>query len=287
MLILDSTMAKAYSRCPAQYDLKYIQNLRKIDSQDDLSLRWGEAIHKGLEAFTGQSSQLQAMIDAFKGSFIETIDDVNHKYYNSKNTATGIHTLTEFIPFYKNNFSHWDTLQVEETGDMMIGDDIKYLCKIDRVIKNRGNIYVVDFKTTSSRPSPTYFNRFKLDFQASGYTQWCKEKYGQCAGFIPIVMFVGYRSRKYKDEPVGFHVKFDYSIIDRTQEQLDWFNKDLQKIAKEINTNKRDGFFRKAPTACEFFGCQYNDLCDQGYDECLKESLYEVYDSTQYLHKEA
>ena len=282
-LILDSTQAKTYSQCPKKYDLNYIQNLRKIDYSNDLDLRWGSAIHAGLEQFTEKTPHIQPMIDAFKKDFIEKEEDSTNKNHNKKNVNTGVHTLGEFIPFYRNNFADWETLQVEETGHTMIGDT-KYLCKIDRVMKHNGNIYVVDFKTTGSSPSQNYFRRFKLDFQASGYVKWCKEKYGQCSGFIPIVMFVGYRSRKYLDNPPGFHVKFDYDIVTRTQEQLDWFEKDLRKISKEITENKRDGFFRKSPTACEFFSCQYQELCENGYDEFLQDSLYEIYNSTLYLN---
>lgn len=325
MLIIDSSQAKAYAQCPAKYQYNYIDQLRRIGYEDDLDLRFGEAIHYALEAFTEKTTDYQIVLDRFTEKFEEKPFDCENDRYMCKNPRTGLEILKQFKSFYENNFSGWETLQVEETGHIMLGDDIKYLCKIDRVVKSNGNIYPLDFKTCAAKWTDNYFNRFKLDFQASGYTQWTKEKYGQCSGFIPLIMFMEYRSeykkdgksnmkieceysekalevvkqewtitkvqysKYYKKEMIysaGFHCRFDYNIVNRTREQLADFRKDILKINEEISINKRDGFFRKSPTACEYFGCQYSELCDNCGDEALKSSLYEWYDATEYLNRE-
>lgn len=284
VLTTDSSQISEYMKCPKKYYYKYIEQIRRPD-YCDLDLRWGEALHVGLEQFDGTKESIENAVKAFHSRFLESADDVGHRYAKVKTRANGEAVLRQYVEFYANNFSNWKTIANEQIGQIHIGN-IVYLVKIDKLIENNGCIYVVDYKSTASKKTQTYMDKFELSTQVSGYVAWAKQKYENCAGFIPVVMFCGYRERKYKDEPAGFHVRYDYTLVNRTKEQLEEFEKDVMRCYEEIMHSYKSGFWKKHPTACEYWGCEYAELCRSCDDECVKESLYQKYDATKYLNRE-
>ena len=147
--------------------------------------------------------------------------------------------------------------------------------------------FILTHNTTKSTRKSTFFNKFTLDFQPTGYVKWCQDKYGQCSGFIPVAMFMGYRKNKYKGEPAGFHCSFDYTIVNRTKEEIDLWAGDMLNIADQIEQAKVTGFWGRNPEHCSSFrGCVYSLLCQSCYDPMVEESLYEVHDPYSYLELE-
>ena len=128
-----------------------------------------------------------------------------------------------------------------------------------------------------------FFNSFDPNSQVSGYSYYCKEKYGRCSGFIPVGMFVGYRQKAYKGEPAGFHCEFDHTIINRTEDQLDdWLMTTLMWVSRL----KNDIEFPKDESACHSYrGCGFKELCLSCNDQSVRESLYERYDPFEYLER--
>jgi len=277
-MILDSTQAKCFSNCPTQYKLNYVENLRKTEyGEESVDLRFGSAIHEALELFDEAHTDIAPVLEKFKTSFVDLPGE------DVKTVEHGLKLLPLFVQYYNANFSEWETLSKEQVVQTQI-QDIDYVCKIDRVVKWRGNIYCVDWKTSGSTRKANFFNKFQLDFQPTGYIKWCKEQYGQCSGFIPVAMFLGYRSRQYKGEPAGFHADFDYSIINRTQEDIDRFCRDIMQIRDEIEECKLTNFWRRNPDACSSYkGCAYSSLCVANEDSMVKESLYETFNPNEYL----
>jgi hypothetical protein len=277
-LVLDSTQAKCFSNCKKKYYWNYVENLRKNEYEEDsVDLRFGSAIHSALELFNEHTTDTAPVLERFKSEFVDLPEE------KVKTTEHGLLLLENFFPYYRANFSEWETLQTEETGHIDMGE-IDYVVKIDRVVRWRGNIYVCDWKTTKSTRKAGFFDKFALDFQPTGYIKWCKEKYGECSGFLPVAMFMGYRSRAYKGEPAGFHCEFDYSIVNRTNEDIQMWEKDMLWLRDEIEQAELSGFWRRNPDHCSSYrGCQYSQLCQSCDDEMVKSTLYSQFDSSEYL----
>lgn len=279
MLVIDSTQAKCFSNCKRRFYWNYVEQLRKSEYEEDsVDLRFGQAIHSALELYGEKTTDTAPVLEKFRSEFVDLPGE------QVKTAEHGVKLLEAFFPYYKANFSEWETLQTEEVGHITIGGNIDYVCKIDRVIRWRGNVYCVDWKTTKSTRKAGFFDKFALDFQPTGYIKWCKEKYGECSGFIPVGMFLGYRSRAYKGEPAGFHCDFDYTIVNRTQEDIDAFEADLLMIEDEMEQATTTNKWRRNPDYCSSYkGCQYSQLCQSNDDPMVVESLYEKFDATKYL----
>jgi len=279
MLTLDSTQAKCFSNCKKRYKLNYVDQLRKLEyGEDSVDIRFGAGIHAGLELLTDNCQDVKAITDRFIDNFVDLPGE------DVKTVENGVKLLQEFVPYYRANFGEWETLAVEKVGHVNIGGKVDYIVKIDRVVKWRGNIYVVDWKTTKTTRKHGYFDRFRLDFQPTGYVKWCQLEFGQCSGFIPVGLFMGYRKRKYKGEPAGFHCSFDYTIVNRTQDMIDSWGEDMLGIADEIERCKVSNHWRHNPEHCgSYRGCQYMQICESCDDEMVMDTLYEKFDATKYL----
>ena len=99
---------------------------------------------------------------------------------------------------------------------------------------------------------------------------------------------MGYRSRKYKDEPPGYWCKFDYDIVNRNPDQLKDFEETVREWHDRMYQHNTIEKFPKNEGACsDFKGCQYRPLCVACNDEAIKESLYKKVNAFEYLEKES
>jgi len=281
-LVIDSTQAKCFSNCKKRFYWNYVENLRKNEYEEDsVDLRFGSAIHSALELFNEKTTDVEPVLEKFKSEFVDLPEE------KVKTTEHGLLLLQDFFPYYRANFSEWETLQTEETGHIDLGE-IDYVVKIDRVIKWRGNIYIVDWKTHGGNKNKNWVSPFALDFQPTGYIKWCKEKYGECSGFIPVGMWVQFRlkatTRNGTYFPKGFDCEFDYTIVNRTTEDTAMWEKDLRIINDELEQCRISGEWRRNPEHCSSYkGCCYKALCESCDDDMVKSTLYSTYDPTAYL----
>lgn len=281
---IDNSQLKTYSNCPYLYKLKYIDCLRKVDyTITDMDLNFGSCIHSALEHFNKNGCTDKAMgegIGIFRESYIDIPDE------KTKTRDNGEILLNDYLAYHRANFSQWEILEVETVDSVRIGADLDWLVKIDIIVKYNGNIFVVDYKSSTAKNRNMYFLSFDPNQQVSGYTYYCKKKYGQCAGFIPVVLFMGHRMRKYKGEPAGYWNKTEHTIIGRTKEQLEDFEKNVQiwhgKLEDSIIT---DSFPKNEDNCHSYRGCGYRPLCLSCNDECIRESMFEQHNPLKYLEK--
>ncbi len=277
---IDYSQLQTYLSCPKRYYNKYILGLKKRDmGEGEQSRSFGQCVHKALELW--HTTSLEAGIKWFKENYtclenekIRTVDN-------------GVQLINNFVPWYRLNFHSAEILGVEVQDTYSIGD-IQYTVKIDKVIKYNGNIYVVDYKTTTSK-THYYFLNFNPNMQVSGYCNYVRKKYGSCSGFIPMVMQMGHRQRTYKGEPAGFWCKMDYDIINRTKEQLDDFEENVINCQIRIRNDmtRTPSLFPKNEGNCmQYRGCEYRELCISCDDPNICENIYIKTDPYEYLKKE-
>jgi hypothetical protein len=195
--------------------------------------------------------------------------------------------LNHYKNYHDHNFQDEKVLLVEKVDSFKLNDAIDFHVKIDKVIEYKGNIFVVDYKTSTSKNRSRFFDSFDPSMQVSAYCYYCKQKFGRCAGFIPIALFMGYRKNKYKDEPAGFWCKFEHHIINRNDEQLQDFIDNLKAWYKKLNHSILHDEFPKNESNCTSYkGCGFKDLCIACDDEQVQEMIYEEYDPYEYLKKD-
>ncbi len=278
---IDYTQASTLIDCPQKYYIKFILGLQKASvDTTNIDIRFGQTVHSGLELFYKEKS---------KEDITKTFDDfIDVEGEESKTKANGIELLNAYIEHYKNKDKDMQILDVE-TKDSYSIDDITYIVKVDTIIKLNDNIYVLEHKTAKNI-AYNYFDKFSPNMQMTGYTEYVRQKYGQCSGILLNVLQSANRKRAYKGEPAGFHCKFQREIVNRNPQQLDDFKENIKKIAKFLEVCKLHNSWFKNENSChKFRGCQYKELCltSKGIniDEQIADTLYVKHDPKAYLSR--
>lgn len=275
----DSTQMKCFINCPKRYYNNYVRCIARLEFEEESVDRlFGEAIHKGLEVFYKTKDMEQG-----KQKFADSFTDVEDEKVKTKDN--GLILLDEYVGYHNHNFSQWEVIATEQIGMIDISGH-EYLVKIDLVIRLNGNVYVVDFKTTTSKNRQGFMKKFKLDIQPTGYIKWCKNTFGACSGFIPVAMFMGNRERAYKGEPAGFHCNFDWDIFNRTEEHLqDWEHEMSVRLGQIENCHATNLWLKNTDYCSSYKGCQYADLCSTLDDPSVITSLYTEINPFKYLEQ--
>jgi hypothetical protein len=284
---IDFTQLQTYINCPRYYFNRYHLCLNKLDDEDDtIDFRFGSAYHRAEEEFY-KTGDILIAVDMFRSLYVDTLGEV------VKTVDNGVETLRQYAEYFKHNFSEWKFKSLEQRDSVEVGG-VKYLVKIDSVIEWNGQMFVVDRKTTRSKNKVLYMMSFEPHLQPLGYYYYVSKKYGNCSGFIPNVAFMGHRQRAYKGEPSGFHVEFDYRVVNYAPQDLARFEQMVGYWVSRINNDKefcgnfsQCHFSKKVDGEQVYKPCPFRDLCLSCNDESVLESKYEVIDPKAYLNKEA
>jgi hypothetical protein len=279
---IDYSQLNTFINCPKKYCNRYIKCLKKAEYDiTSMDMEFGSAIHKGLEIFYTTKDMKQG-VQAFLEVCPEDLED-----QKVKTKEHGCMLLAQYEDYHANNFTDWEILDTEKTQEVKMNDQLTWIVKNDLIVKWRGNIYVVDFKTSTSKNRGQFFKYFEPNMQVTGYTWACKKLYGQCSGFIPMALFMGHRSRMYKGEPAGFYANYEHTIINRTPDQLNDFEFNVMQWVERLNKCKEKNIFPKNENACHNYrGCGFKELCLSCDDPSIEELMYEEYDPFEYLKQE-
>ena len=124
---------------------------------------------------------------------------------------------------------------------------------LDRVVRLNGELYVMDYKTTTYDPSPWYFQRYEPDNQMTLYSLAAKVVLDSPVRGV-IVDAV-----KVQDSPV-----FGRGFTLRDPEQLEEWLDDLHYWLNLAQMYARTGKWPMNDTACDKFGgCKYREICSR------------------------
>lgn len=279
--MIDYSQLQTFIDCPRKYYNRYKLGLKKITFDErDISMEWGKQAHKALEIYY-KTKDVNAALDNFKLNYQGLAGD------KVKTPANGLNMLQWYFDYQTNNITDLGDKNFEivavETIDNIIIDDIIYHCKIDLILKNNAGYWVVDHKFTQ-KSLHTFINKFTPNMQVSGYSAYVTEKYGQCSGFIPNVIFCGYRERVYKGEQPGFYCRFERDIVNRNIEQIEDFKNNVRYWMSKLSQSENDNYWGKNESQCSM--CGFRELCTQCDDSNVRDTLYVKYDPYSYLKGE-
>jgi len=277
---IDYTQLQTYITCPMKYYLKFVLGLKKrVLDERDIDLRFGQAVHKCLELHYKNPGAGLLPTKPFN-------DFVDLEGEKHKTKANGIELIRQYGEHYQKDLLEMEILGVELNDSILIGD-LRYLVKIDTVVRLRDNIYILEHKTCK-KMAYNYFNQFSPNMQVSGYSLYVKEKFGQCSGCIVNVLQSGWRERAYRGEPAGFYAKFQREIVNRTKEQLEDFKENIGLWKWKLQTARQTSRWGKNEGAChQYRGCLYSEICmtSQGIelDEEIVDNFYKNVNPREYL----
>jgi len=276
--MLDNTQLNTYKSCPFQYLLRYKSGYkRREEGVAEHHASFGSAIHKGLEAIYNGKTALATDV-AFASEYPTQLDETDL----AKTQENGLILLQAYNRWRVSMDSDLEILSVEKPFTFQAAPGHDYLIKPDLVVRKRSTqeIYGLDHKTTEkSLKSNRYWNQFDPSDSITSYCAGIEAEFGSCGGLWINALSCGYRKKKYKGEPAGFHYDFQRQLFTRTAHQVEQWRIDLAWwLAQKRETERSQHWGKNAPGACYF--CSFRPICQAGWnpehDAEQIEVLYEV-----------
>lgn len=235
MKFLSISKIKAFKSCRRLYELRYIENLKPIAISNALQI--GTSYHELLEEWNKT------------GSFISGFD---------KPSAMAMaYAYTQHIDPIIGRLKN-----VEEWYEMPITDDYKLHGRIDGMTEDG---IIVDHKTTSLNLEEYEYN-LQWDEQAMAYMLLT----GKRKMIFTVIRKPTIRQKKTESDEDFYQRMVDWYdedtfnkiriiTIERSDEELEAFKKDLVKMTEEMQTDN----FYKNTNHCRCWGrrCEYSEVC--------------------------
>jgi hypothetical protein len=251
-----NSQLQSYKNCPLQWRLYWDLGLRRLDDDaSDHHLRYGHAVHAGLETIYRGGSLREAQ-DRFLENYPTQLD-VNDK---AKTRQNGITALREYVKRWGAGDRKWRVVEIETRSDD------PWSVKPDLVVEHvdHGGLYLVDHKTTGQYLNYKYWERFQPNSQITHYLDYGIAKYGPIEGFIINAISFRYNERASKNAPqAGFWCNFERQTFNRRSEQLDYERASRAEWIADIERSRSLGFWRTNTDAC--WRCQYKSICAPGW----------------------
>lgn len=182
----DATSLNALKDCPYLYKLEIIEGWRP--KEDNIHFRFGGEVHTSFE----QYHKLRADgIDHDEAVFhvirellfrIHGWDpDVETKAGKYKNRVSLVRTVVDYLDFYEEDAAKTYvvngkpavelTFQFDSGIEMGDSEQTYLMCgHLDRVVDFHGDLFVMDYKTTTTTPGSYYFEQYEPNNQMTLYT---------------------------------------------------------------------------------------------------------------------
>lgn len=248
---LSGSTIDLFQQCKRKYYNSKVRGLKKPGKS--IALVFGEMIHDALEHYQKELSEEQ-VIDRFMDTYGPEYQGEDER----RSVDAGIKLLREYFKNFPKEHEPYEYICLEEEFQIDVGAVLPFRGRIDAVVKDKqtGNIYVVEYKTTSMLPA-NYFDRYELSSAIDGYILYARQKYGRCDG----VLVVGLMCSKTKP-------RVERQIIVRTEEQIKEWLADIRKIAVELKSDlmflhdEMDSWTRSRGRCYDYMvPCEFFELC--------------------------
>jgi hypothetical protein len=283
---LDNSKLDTFMLCPQKYAYRFEEHLVPVERKRDSALMFGGAIHKALETlYKGTAFEKipcplgpcprcrDEQIPRISATFLKYYQDDVEDPREIRTVDRGLDLLVQYLGKWRRE--PFKAIAVEVPFELpFVGTEVTfvYIGRIDVFADNGGIPTVVDHKTTT-RFGMVFDSSFKLSGQFTGYMRGAEHKFGQPVfnGLVNALRV----TTKIDDS------SFARIYTQRTPEDFDVWERQVNHLATQIITMRKRGFFPKsAPFACGAYNriCEYYALCISAAQtrETLKQSAYEV-----------
>jgi len=237
-------------------------------NEDNVHLRFGQEFHSVVHDYeklrADRIKHDEAMFHTIKALLYRVSDwDPDHKY---KNREFLVRSAVWYLEKYKNDTAKTHILENGKPAvelsfqfDLDWGPtetDFNYvLCgHLDKIVEFNGEMFVMDFKTTTTTPGSYYWAQFEPDNQMSMYTLASRVL------FEPTIRGVMITSAQLMIEGT----RFSRGITYRTQDQLNEWVDQLKFWFDRANENAVLNQWPMNDTACDKYGgCAFRHICSK------------------------
>ena len=261
MVKVSNSRLNQYRKCPRAYYYAYEARIEpQEDGETEHDRSFGSAIHSGLKVlYKGGTTTIA--VAQFKAEYPKSLveDDL------AKTPENGALLLEAYWKQNEPQLKNWKILDVEVLQEYEPIEGLIFRVKLDLIAENKqyGGVYGFDWKTTGKKLDYKYWAQFNPNAQISTYFDFIAKKYSQCAGFYIDAMSFGFRQRKYKNEPAGFHYKLNRELFTQTKDQLnEWLDSEQEWLDK-LNRSAERQKWPMNTNQCTY--CSYRPICSAGW----------------------
>lgn len=269
----DSTSLGYLKTCPRLYYYHMIEGW--VPKDESVHLRFGAEYHTAIENYDKARAQGMSFDDAVDLAVHQLLinikdwdPDISTKAGNYKNATTLLQLVVDYFDKYREDAFETYIL---ENGLAAVELSFRFaldwapqadashpflLCgHLDRVVTYNDDLYILDHKTTTTTPSPYYFNQFAPNNQMTLYTFAGQVVLGS------VIRGVIIEAAQIKlEQPNAFVRGFTY----RTDEGIDEWLRDLEYHLNAAEAFAEAGHWPMNDTACDKFGgCRFREVCSK------------------------
>lgn len=241
-----------YYKCAFKY---YLENVLKVDKRNKTFFSYaGSVIHYVLEKIVKDNS---LDFDALWQEGIE-IEDIKFESYKDiffmNKLKEEIREDVEIIKKQK-DISLFDKIECEKVFNVTLNEHTKFNGRIDKILKHKNNICVIDYKTGNNKIEPELYE-YGLSLQLPSYLYLIKnsDEYKNCRVVGYYIQHLINTDKNYNSEKTLSEIKADslkldgytnsenesYKLIDS---KLD--NKEKSSVIKSLALTNDGGFDRR------------------------------------------
>lgn len=235
-MYLSKTSLSRFVKCPAYGYYKYILQLVKKESSQkgNQDFIFGSLVHKALQVYCETkdvSKAIETLYTDPEGSLLIS---------SMKNLSTADVLVRKEI----NNLKDFEILETEKDFHFSLGEHF-WVGKWDAIIKDKGLIYVLDYKTTGDREF-----QLRPNDQIVSYFVGARKSFDSIGGVYIHVL------RAFDQTTQLFFIRPSQNEIDEWMEDTLW---KMKQITSYINL----GIYPKNPASCNLYRrhCEYLPLC--------------------------
>lgn len=282
----DSTCLGALKTCPRLYQYLYVDFWSHPG--ESIHLRFGQEYHQALQDYDKSRAaginHNDSVHDVVRELLIHTADwnpDQDTKAGKYKNRRSLVQIVINYLDEHKDDPAQtyimqdgtpavelsfrfeleWGPQMTEEDQRKFWGEGVNpqpyLLCgHLDRVVTFSDNLFVLDYKTTTSTPGPYWFDQWSPSNQMSLYSLAAQVILGSPVKGVMI------DACQLLIEPP--HSKFVRGMTFRTPDQTEEWIADLRHWLSLAEAYATEGYFPMNDTACDKFGgCRFREVCSK------------------------
>ena len=239
------------------------------------ALIFGTAIHAAVEMFYQLTSGIKKMeleqrvdikikcVQEFVRVWVEGGIDGDIK----RNLETGIMIMNNYVDKYIHDSARFELEDIEADQWVAMPNGTMMLVKMDRVLREKHMIVLVDTKTTSSGITPYYFRNFENHMPTTLYNYTVRQLLGRCDYVMIDAIKVPPPPLGSKSEPFG------RSTFMRTELQIDdainSYSAITDYIMNVLSTPQAEWatrFYCDTSHCNDYGGCEFLDVCKHGLE---------------------
>lgn len=281
--LYDSSMLKVHRRCRRKFYFRHIQDWEAIGSSPPLT--FGTAWHTAMD-FVWQNlpnerdpiilaqGAYKAFLDSWREQEMPPPDDEDCDKLAPRTPDVAANMLFHYVQQRPQFIRDCEVLEVERPFVVPIYPDkyhAMYCGRLDKVIRYRGRIWIVDHKTTTAYSrtqgfQPSFTDTFTPNLQIDGYAYAGHMLYGKAFKGVWIDAALVHKSQ----------VHFGLIPVERRLEHLDAWMAEVRRYISEIEQDLTalntehfplDAFVRNDDACYDWNrACPYLDICKMHAD---------------------